>query len=32
VLLDDLFFGAFTCLDLEDRVARHLLDAWGEAS
>ena len=24
-LLDDLFLGVFTCLDQEDRVARHLL-------
>ena len=28
-LADDVFFGAFTCLDLEDRVATHLLDAVG---
>lgn len=30
-LRDDVFFGAFTCLDLEDRVAGHLLDRWGVA-
>ncbi len=28
-LAADVFFGAFTCLDLEDRVAGHLLDVWG---
>jgi hypothetical protein len=27
-LRDDMFFGAFTCLDLEDRFARRMLDAW----
>jgi hypothetical protein len=27
-LLDDVFFGAFTCLDLEDRVANRLLGQW----
>jgi hypothetical protein len=27
----DVWFGAFTCLDLEDRVAAHLLDRWGVA-
>jgi heme oxygenase-like protein len=25
----DLWFGAFTCLDLEDRFARRMLDRWG---
>ncbi|MDF1606257.1 iron-containing redox enzyme family protein [Nocardioides sp. YIM 152315] len=28
-LEDDLWFGAFTCLDLEDRFARAMLDRWG---
>ncbi len=28
-LQDDVFLGVFTCLDQEDRVARHLLDTWG---
>lgn len=28
-LRDDMFFGAFTCLDLEDRFARRMLQAWG---
>jgi hypothetical protein len=27
-LRDDMFFGAFTCLDLESRFARRMLDAW----
>ncbi|MEO5852817.1 MAG: iron-containing redox enzyme family protein [Nocardioides sp.] len=27
-LLEDVFLGAFTCLDLEARTARVLLDAW----
>jgi hypothetical protein len=27
--LDDVFFGAFTCLDLEDRFAGWLLERWG---
>jgi len=27
-LRDDMFFGAFTCLDLEDRFARRMLEAW----
>jgi len=27
-LLPDVFFGAFTCLDLEDRFARRVLDGW----
>ena len=31
-LADDVFFGAFTCLDLEDRVAGRLLDAVGVAA
>ena len=30
-LADDVFFGAFTCLDLEDRVAGRLLTQWGAA-
>jgi hypothetical protein len=25
----DVWFGAFSCLDLEDRVAHHFLDRWG---
>jgi hypothetical protein len=25
----DVWFGAFSCLDLEDRVAHHYLDRWG---
>ncbi|GAA1808011.1 iron-containing redox enzyme family protein [Nocardioides hankookensis] len=28
-LEEDAWFGAFTCLDLEDRVARRMLDRWG---
>ena len=28
-LEDDVWFGAFTCLDLEDRFARTLLARWG---
>lgn len=28
MLRDDVFFGAFTCLDLEDRFARRMLDQW----
>ncbi|WP_284536198.1 iron-containing redox enzyme family protein [Nocardioides sp. T2.26MG-1] len=28
-LADDVWFGAFTCLDLEDRFARTMLDHWG---
>jgi Iron-containing redox enzyme len=28
-LEEDLWFGAFTCLDLEDRVARVMLARWG---
>lgn len=27
-LRDDVFFGAFTCLDLEDRFAHRMLEAW----
>jgi hypothetical protein len=27
-LADDVFFGAFTCLDLEDRFAGAMLDRW----
>ncbi|MEJ7634221.1 iron-containing redox enzyme family protein [Aeromicrobium sp.] len=27
-LVDDIVFGAFTCLDLEDRFARRMLDGW----
>jgi hypothetical protein len=27
-LVDDVFFGAFTCLDLEDRFAAAMLDGW----
>ena len=30
-LVEDVFFGAFTCLDLEDRVAGSLLRQWGAA-
>jgi hypothetical protein len=30
-LADDVFFGAFTCLDLEDRLATRLLTQWGAA-
>lgn len=30
-LVDDLFLGAFTCMDLEDRVAHRLLGEWGAA-
>ncbi|CAN5498341.1 iron-containing redox enzyme family protein [soil metagenome] len=28
VLADDVFFGAFTCLDLEARTARSMLERW----
>jgi hypothetical protein len=28
-LEEDLWFGAFTCLDLEDRFARSMLARWG---
>ncbi len=31
-LRDDVFFGAFTCLDLEARTARQLQDRWEQAS
>ena len=31
-LADDVFFGAFACLDLEDRVATLLLTQWEAAS
>ena len=27
-LVDDIVFGAFTCLDLEDRYAQRMLDGW----
>ena len=27
-LLDDTFFGAFTCINLERRLARARLDGW----
>ena len=27
-LREDVFFGAFTCLDLEDRFAEHMLEVW----
>ncbi len=29
-LLDDVFLGAFTCLDLEDRLAHRLLGQWDD--
>lgn len=29
VLEPDVWFGAWACLDLEDRTARRLLDSWG---
>jgi hypothetical protein len=28
-LEDDVWFGAFTCLDLDDRFARTMLARWG---
>jgi hypothetical protein len=28
-LIDSVVFGAFTCLDLEDRYAKRMLDGWG---
>ena len=28
-LAEDVWFGAFTCLDLEDRFARAMLERWG---
>lgn len=31
-LRDDIFFGAFCCLDLEARTAGHLLDRWQGAA
>jgi hypothetical protein len=31
-LRDDVFFGAFVCLDSEARVARHFLQRWGCAA
>jgi hypothetical protein len=31
-LRDDVFFGAFTCLDLEARTAQHLLERWEQAA
>ena len=31
-LHDDVFFGAFTCLDLEARTAEYLLGRWEEAA
>jgi hypothetical protein len=31
-LRDDVYFGAFTSLDLEDRLAEHLLTRWGAAT
>lgn len=31
-LRDDVYFGAFTCLDLEDRLAEQLLARWGAAT
>ncbi len=31
-LREDVFLGAFTCLDLEERVARELLDRWSVAA
>ncbi len=31
-LADDVFFGAFTCLDLEARTAERLLTDWSEAA
>ena len=31
-LADEVFFGAFTCLDLEDRFARWMLAQWGASS
>jgi hypothetical protein len=29
-LIDDVYFGAFTCLDLEDRFAGVMLEVWGD--
>ena len=31
-LRDDVFFGAFTCLDLEARTAQYLLERWEQAA
>lgn len=31
-LADDVWFGAFTACDLEERVARRVLDVWGGAA
>ncbi len=31
-LRDDVLFGAFTCLDLEDRFAAQVLERWGAAA
>lgn len=31
-LEQDAWFGAFTCLDLEDRTARRMLERWGVAA
>jgi hypothetical protein len=31
-LVDDAYFGAFTCLDLEDRTARRVLATWEVAA
>jgi hypothetical protein len=28
----DVWFGAWACLDLEDRTARRMLEAWGAAA
>ncbi len=30
-LREDIFFGAFTCLDLENRFAQRMLEAWAAA-
>lgn len=30
-LAEDVAFGVFTCLDLEDRFAEHMLAKWGES-
>jgi hypothetical protein len=32
LLEPDVWFGAWACLDLEDRTARRMLDAWGAAA
>lgn len=31
-LTDDAWFGAFTCIDLEDRVAARLMSQWGASA